>query len=131
MQNASDLAAQHWNETPLFLSEEERYSDYPWLYEAAEFREHRGHRVLEVGCGTGCDLLQFAKHGTLAPGVDITDSHLELARKRVGNQATVIKADMRALPFEDASFDYVYSHGVLHHCDEPREAAAEILRVLR
>jgi ubiquinone/menaquinone biosynthesis C-methylase UbiE len=131
MQRASDLAQEHWNETPLFLSEGERYSEYPWLYKVAEFREHRGQRVLEVGCGTGCDLLQFAKHGALATGVDITDSHLELARKRVGDMATVVKADARALPFEDGSFDYVYSHGVLHHSDEPEKAAGEILRVLR
>ena len=38
---------------------------------------------------------------------------------------------MRELPFPDASFDYVYSHGVLHHSDQPRRAVEEILRVLR
>lgn len=131
MADSAQLAAQHWNETPLFLTEEERYSVYPWLYEAGEFRGHAGERVLEVGCGSGCDLLQFAKHGATATGVDIADMHLELARRRVGDRATVVKADMRRLPFPDASFDYVYSHGVLHHCSEPEQAAAEMLRVLR
>jgi len=61
--DASVLAQQHWNETPLYLDESERYSMYPWLYEAAEFRNHAGERVLEIGCATGCDLLQFVKHG--------------------------------------------------------------------
>jgi SAM-dependent methyltransferase len=129
--SAAELAIQHWDKTPLYISEEERYAIYPWLPEAAEFRHHRGERVLEVGCGTGCDLLQFAKHGAHATGVDITPAHLELAGHRVNGLATVKEADARNLPFPDASFDYVYSHGVLHHSDDPRKIVEEIFRVLR
>ena len=44
MPDAAELAQSHWNETPLFLTEEERYSTYPWLYEVAEFRKHRGKK---------------------------------------------------------------------------------------
>src|SRR5437899_1940254 len=131
MSAATRLAVEHWNRTPLFLSEQERYQTYPWLYEAAEFRQHRGEDVLEIGCGTGCDLLQFAKHGARAVGVDVTSEHLRLARERAGEIAQVLSADARNLPFPDSSFDYVYSHGVLHHIDEPATAAKEILRVLR
>src|SRR5579863_893916 len=129
--SAADLAIRHWGKTPLYISEEERYGIYPWLPEAAEFRDHRGERVLEIGCGTGCDLLQFAKHGALATGVDITPAHLELARRRVGDLAEIMEADARRLPFPDASFDYVYSHGVIMCSDEPRRIAEEIFRVLR
>ena len=131
MSTARQLAELHWNETPLYISEEERYGTYPWLYRAGEFNEHKGHQVLEIGCGTGCDLLQFAKHGAIATGIDVTDRHLELARRRVGDLAKVVKADARELPFLDESFDYVYSHGVIHHSDEPHLIAREILRVLR
>jgi ubiquinone/menaquinone biosynthesis C-methylase UbiE len=131
MPDAAELAQSHWNETPLFLTEEERYSTYPWLYEVAEFRKHRGEKVLEIGCGTGSDLLQFAKQGALATGVDLTTKHVELARRRVGDLAVVYEADARYLPFEDASFDYVYSHGVLHHSDEPEQIVREMFRVLR
>jgi SAM-dependent methyltransferase len=129
--SASELAIQHWDTTPLYISEAERYSTYPWLYEAAEFRHHQGERVLEIGCGTGCDLLQFAKHGAIATGVDITPRHLELAHSRVGELAKVREADARQLPFPEASFDYVYSHGVIHHSDEPRKIVEELFRVLR
>ncbi len=131
MSDAVRLAVDHWNQAPLFLTEEQRYSNYAWLYDVAEFYRHAGENVLEIGCGTGCDLLQFAKHGAIATGLDITDQHLELARRRVGNLATVVKGDMRELPFEDSSFDYVYSHGVIHHSDEPEKIASEIIRVLR
>jgi ubiquinone/menaquinone biosynthesis C-methylase UbiE len=76
-------------------------------------------------------LLQFAKHGALATGVDLTSRHVDLARERVGELAVVHQADARNLPFPDSSFDYVYSHGVLHHCDEPQKVVHEMLRVLR
>jgi ubiquinone/menaquinone biosynthesis C-methylase UbiE len=131
MATARQLAESHWNETPLYISAEERYRTYPWLYRAAEFNEHKGHQVLEIGCGTGCDLFQFAKHGATATGIDVTDRHLDLARNRIGNLAKVMKADARELPFAGESFDYVYSHGVIHHCDAPHLIAREILRVLR
>ena len=129
--SAGQLAQQHWNETPLFVSEEKRYGMYPWLPKAAEFKGHRGEHVLEIGCGTGCDLLQFARNGALATGVDITDKHLELAKQRVNGQATVLRADGAFLPFPPESFDYVYSHGVIHHSDRPRLIVEEIFRVLK
>jgi SAM-dependent methyltransferase len=129
--SATRQAIEHWNKTPLFLAEEERYSAYPWLYEAAEFRHHPGERVLEIGCGTGADLLQFAKHGAVATGIDITSEHLKLARERVGSRAQVLYADATNIPFKAASFDYVYSHGVLHHIDRPRLVVEEIFRLLR
>lgn len=44
MPDAAQLAQSHWNETPLLLTEEERYSTYRWLYEVAEFRKHPGGR---------------------------------------------------------------------------------------
>jgi SAM-dependent methyltransferase len=129
--SSSQLATTHWNKAPLLYSERERYSAYPWLTKAAEFDRHKGERVLEIGCGTGCDLLQFAAHGAFPVGIDITPEHLRLARERVGNLAEVVPGDGANIPFVDASFDYVYSHGVLHHVDKPRRMVHEIFRVLR
>lgn len=127
---ASQLARAHWEATPLLVSEDVRYRMYPWLPEVAEFAGHGGEKVLEIGCGTGCDLLQFARHGADAYGLDITGRHLHLARARIGEAARVAYGDGRRIPFRDGSFDYVYSHGVLHHSDEPETIASEILRVL-
>jgi SAM-dependent methyltransferase len=129
--SATRQSIEHWNKTPLYLAEEERYSVYAWLYEAAEFRHHRGERVLEIGCGTGADLLQFAKHGAVATGIDITPGHIKLARERVRNMAQVLYSDATNMPFKNGSFDYVYSSGVLHHIDRPRLVVDEIFRVLR
>ena len=128
--SAAELAIQHWSTSPLYLTEQERYQTYPWLHGAAEFSHHRHEKVLEIGCGTGCDLLQFAKNGAVATGVDLTPRHVELARQRVGAAADVVVADATNLPFPDNNFDYVYSHGVLMHSSEPRRIVDEIFRVL-
>src|SRR5579872_1308055 len=128
---AAELAQAHWNSFPLSYSEEERYRVYPWLARAAEFAEHSGELILEVGCGSGCDLLQFAKYGAIAHGIDICEEHLRLAKQRVAGAAEVNYGDGRDIPYSDESFDYVYSHGVLHHCDEPAKVVSEILRVLK
>src|SRR5258708_8362827 len=86
--NAAGLAQAHWNNAPLYFSEEQRYSDYPWLCEAAEFRHHAGERVLEIGCGSVCDLLQLARNGSIATAVDITRTHLLMARGEAGRART-------------------------------------------
>lgn len=42
-----------------------------------------------------------------------------------------VQADLRKLPFDDKSFDFVYASHVLEHVDDDRRALAEIVRVLR
>ena len=131
MKTAAELAQEHWNKTPLSYTERQRYEQYPWLPEAAEFSQHAGEDVLEIGCGSGCDLLQFAKNGANAIGIDISNVHLIAAKSRVGLLANVQYGDALRLPFKNGSFDYVYSHGVLHHISAPELAVGEMLRVLR
>jgi ubiquinone/menaquinone biosynthesis C-methylase UbiE len=48
-----------------------------------------------------------------------------------GLAAQVIHSDAANLPFPDASFDLVYSWGVVHHCEDPGAVLREIRRVLR
>ncbi len=50
---------------------------------------------------------------------------------RGGKSAAVERGSACQLPFADSSFDYIYSHGVLHHIDTPKLAIQELLRVLR
>ena len=94
-----------------------------------------GHRVLDVGCGTG-DFLQL-----LAPlispgaavGVDLSETMIAEARSRLGTAAGNLSfalGDVAALVFEDASFDRVLATQVLLHVPDPAAALAEIARVL-
>ena len=72
--------------------------------------------------------------GAIATGVDLTEHAVELVRRRLeleGLEAEVRTADAESLPFEDASFDRVYSWGVLHHTPDTGKAVSEAIRVLR
>jgi ubiquinone/menaquinone biosynthesis C-methylase UbiE len=106
----------------------------PWLAETLAYRSTGGLDVLDVGCGQGIDLVEYAGAGARATGIDLTPRHVELARSHVrakGLTATVVQGDAEQLPFEGASFDVVSSNGVLHHTPDMPAALREIRRVLR
>jgi SAM-dependent methyltransferase len=98
------------------------------------FSRWRDSEVLEVGCGLGTDAINFARRGARYTGIDLTEASIDLVRKRFeleGLTATLRVADAEALPFGDASFDLVYSHGVLHHTPDTQGAINEAHRVLK
>lgn len=114
--------------------ERERYALEPYIRDFARFEEGRGKRVLEIGVGAGTDFVQWARSGAELTGVDLTAAGVELTRERLaleGLHADVRVADAERLPFPDASFDLVYSYGVLHHSPDTPRAIAEVRRVLR
>lgn len=95
-----------------------------------------GRRILEVGCGLGDDAAALAKR--VAPGgsvVAIDGSHamIDAARERHRDVAGLSfdVADAAHLPFDDASFDACRIDRVLQHIEDPAQAIAEMVRVLR
>lgn len=115
--------------------ERHRYQEYaPWMPRVMEFNGFAEQRLLEVGCGMGTDLLQFARGGAICTGADLTPRHLEIARHRFalyGERADFLLTDGERLPFPDASFDVVYSNGVLHHTPDTAGGVRELHRVLK
>jgi len=111
-----------------------RYETQPFMKKIAGFDQFAGKKLLEVGCGLGTDLLQFAKGGAHVTGVDLTPHSIELVKKRFELEGIAVDArvsDAENLPFENNSFDVVYSFGVLHHTPNTQKAIDEIRRVLR
>jgi SAM-dependent methyltransferase len=115
--------------------ERHRYQEYaPWMPEVMGFNEFRGARLLEIGCGMGTDLLQFARGGARVTGADLTPRSVEISRARFrlyDMPASFVITDGERLPFADESFDVVYSNGVLHHTPGTDVAIREAHRVLR
>lgn len=94
----------------------------------------RGLKVLDVGCGNGYVLFQYARCGAEVTGVDITATAIDLSRKRFalgGFPGTFVEIDGEHLPFPDDHFDIVCSMGVLHHIANPQPTVDEIYRVLK
>jgi ubiquinone/menaquinone biosynthesis C-methylase UbiE len=93
--------------------------------------------ILDVGCGTGINLLEAAR--TLGPaarlvGVDLAPGMVEEARKKAsfaGVPATFVVGDAEHLQLEDAAFDLVICNSVYHWFPNRQRAVAELSRVLR
>ncbi len=115
--------------------ERQRYQDYaPWMPRVMGFDQFAGKRLLEVGCGMGTDLLQFARGGAICTGVDLTPRSIEISRRHFevyGLPGNFLLTDGERLPFPDNSFDVVYSNGVLHHTPDTAGAVSEVHRVLK
>jgi SAM-dependent methyltransferase len=114
--------------------EAERDRLEPYIADFARFGDWAGKDVLEVGVGLGTDFVRFVRAGARGVAVDLTEASVAAVRQRLeleGLDAEVRVADAESLPFEDASFDLVYSYGVLHHTPDTRRAVDEVRRVLR
>lgn len=98
-----------------------------------------GHRVLDIGCGTGTQAIATchrSQPGGSVVGVDISEKMLAVARgkvRRAGLDIAFQNADAARLPFEDESFDVVTITTVMHMVPESRRRLGlrEAWRVLR
>jgi SAM-dependent methyltransferase len=112
-----------------------RYTKEPHILTNLDRIGFDGKKVLEIGLGQGADSEQIARRGGIFSGVDLTDESVKRTRIRFSLKELpferIERASALALPFDDDSFDIVFSHGVLHHIPEIKEAQAEIARVLR
>src|SRR5215217_2437031 len=93
-------------------------------------------RSLEIGAGTGYFSLNLLRSGVVAEATctDISPGMLEALEANAGRLGLAVETaacDAADLPFEDASFDLVFGHAVLHHLPDLEGSFAEFARVLR
>jgi SAM-dependent methyltransferase len=113
---------------------EHRYSVEPYIHSFAQFTRHHGKTILEIGVGAGTDHLQWKRAGAECYGVDLSGAAVEMTMRHLaayGFESNLNRIDAESLPFETASFDLVYSWGVIHHSERPELIIDEILRVLK
>lgn len=112
-----------------------RYEKYaPWMPAVLGFDDWRGAEVLEIGTGLGSDHVSFALGGASMTALDLSVEHLRNTCRHLSFHGLATRAtlgDAERSPFADASFDLVYSFGVLHHTPAIEQAIAEIHRVLK
>jgi SAM-dependent methyltransferase len=88
----------------------------------------RRPRILDVGCGTGANLLMLSKYGD-AEGVDISEDALSFCRER-GLEKVKLGAG-EELPYDNGTFDLVTAFDVVEHMDDDLAGLSEMRRVLR
>jgi SAM-dependent methyltransferase len=96
-----------------------------------------GHRLVDVGCGTGDVLLMLASlvgpTGSVV-GIEPSKTMLAEARRRAGERSMPIElrqGDATRLDLDDASFDGARCERVFQHLSAPEAAMAELVRVTK
>ena len=88
--------------------------------------------VLDAGCGMGRHARQVGDHAGFVVAMDFSRA-IDQAAKNVAGMENVacVQANVFTPPFADASFDFVYSLGVLHHVDETALAVKRLAAKLK
>jgi ubiquinone/menaquinone biosynthesis C-methylase UbiE len=104
----------------------------------AEFPRWQGKRVLEIGCGIGTDTMNFARKGGQVTAVDLSEKSLEMARKRsevfgLADRIRFFHGSAESLSdlVPAATFDLVYSFGVIHHTPHPDRVLEQVRNYVR
>jgi SAM-dependent methyltransferase len=84
-------------------------------------------RILDAGCGSGRNMVELARHGTVT-GVELSDTSVCLARERGAGE--VVEGSVLEMPFEADSFDLAASLDVIEHLDDDLAALRELRRVM-
>jgi len=91
-------------------------------------------RLLDAGCGVGLFTRHYCGLGFRVSAVDLTEAAVEITRRSLklyDLNADVQQGSVEHLPFDDNSFDYIVSNGVIHHTPNTEEAVREFYRVLK
>ena len=148
MEKAKSEVADFWNESScgeeMYLKgftkadyeghSKMRYSLEPEIISFSKFLDFNGLKTLEIGVGLGSDHQKLAETGAILSGIDLTPRAINHTKRRfelMGLNSDLQIADAENLPFEDNSFDAIYSWGVLHHSPDTQKAVNEVYRVLK
>jgi SAM-dependent methyltransferase len=134
--HVSTYAQQHESSIALSGEEPEYFSQYKIddLVRVCELNGIMPARILDFGAGIGNSLapMQRAFPGAQISGIDVSAESLEVCRK-VAREGTDLRCyDGRTIPFEDSTFDVVFTACVFHHIPATEHVAllGEIRRVL-
>ena len=98
------------------------------------FEKFNNKKLLNIGCGTGVEANLFLCNSSVdITAIDIANEAIKNTKKIMNThkRGEAIRTTAEKMPFEDNSFDIVYSSGVIHHAESIENCVNEIYRVLR
>jgi len=90
-----------------------------------------GRRVLEAGSGAGRFTEVLLNHGARLDSFDYSSAVEANATNNGAKAFTLVQADIRAMPFAPASYDYVICLGVLQHTPDTEQSIAKLWEMVR
>jgi SAM-dependent methyltransferase len=90
--------------------------------------------VLEIGVGTGSHAQLLAAHSKTFTGIDLTGFAVKSTSERMRCfelNARILRMDAEQMEFDDNSFDFIWTWGVIHHSSNTRRILEEMHRVLK
>ncbi len=93
----------------------------------AQLRLPARARILDAGCGSGRNMIDLARHGTVT-GIELSETSVTLARER--NSGEVIEGSVLEMPFPADSFELAASLDVIEHLQDDLLALRELRRVV-
>jgi ubiquinone/menaquinone biosynthesis C-methylase UbiE len=106
--------------------------EHAMIMDLAEVKS--GMKIADIGCGTGIYTRELCAKGALVTGVDISPEMLAIAAEKTGEysaQVNFVEGDAASLPFDDNSFDMVFSITAMEFFEQPRICLHEMHRILR
>jgi malonyl-CoA O-methyltransferase len=116
--------ARQYDEREKFWDSFEQDKLAPYIAEA------EGKKVLDAGAGTGRLTIRLHEAGAEVTALDISPDMLRILEKKDSGIETV-EGDMEAMPFDDETFDMVFSSLSLVHLKDPKDFLDECYRVLK
>jgi SAM-dependent methyltransferase len=113
-----------------------RAEDRHWWYRGrrsvlervvADLRLPARARILDAGCGSGRNMVEFARHGEVT-GIELSPTSVGLARGRGAGE--VVEGSVLEMPFEADAFDMAASLDVIEHLEDDLQALRELRRVV-
>ncbi len=104
-----------------------------WLLQSIQ-RQQELSSVLDVGCGSGAITVELARRLPMAEidAIDIAEGMLDVAAAHHADpRIAYYVGDAEEIPFEEKSFELVFSNFMLQWCPQPVKALSEMRRVLR
>ncbi|CAN5569017.1 hypothetical protein BH11BAC1_BH11BAC1_06710 [soil metagenome] len=93
--------------------------------------EVKAKSILDAGCGNGMLTEYFSVNGMLSFGIDFSNSVFHAEAKRKSENVCFLRGDLQQPPFDENTFDFIVSNGVIHHTKNTAHTFHQLARTVK